>query len=157
MSAGVNAVAGRAEIHLTCALVWSWIVRDGRCAVVRNDRADGSFWWSLPGGGVEDGETLAEAALRQAREETGLEVRLQGLARLREDLSPQGRWLAAEFVAEAVGGSEADRSDPDGTVGEVRWAAPQEVGELLGPAAAEFLLRLLRQPPDPGNYGQRRT
>ena len=35
--------------------------------------------WCLPGGGVEDGETLAEGAIREAKEETGLDVELTSL------------------------------------------------------------------------------
>jgi 8-oxo-dGTP pyrophosphatase MutT (NUDIX family) len=51
------------------------VIRDGRIALIRRVR-DGSEYWVVPGGGVEPGETIEQAAVREAREELGGEVQL---------------------------------------------------------------------------------
>jgi 8-oxo-dGTP pyrophosphatase MutT (NUDIX family) len=49
------------------------VIRDGRLALIHRVR-DGREYWVIPGGGVERGENLAEAALREGREELGSEL-----------------------------------------------------------------------------------
>ena len=61
--------------------------------------------WCLPGGGVEDGESLAEAAIREAKEETGVDVELTGLVGVYSRIG--GMWNdvhAVLFAAHPVGG-----------------------------------------------------
>lgn len=60
------------------------IVRDGKVLLVRRARNPALNLYTLPGGAVETGETLAEAAAREVREETALEVDVIGLAGHRE-------------------------------------------------------------------------
>ena len=48
--------------------------RDGRIAIVRNAGKDSVGGWSIPGGRVEPGESLAAAVVREAKEESGLDV-----------------------------------------------------------------------------------
>ena len=48
------------------------IVRDSRVLLVRRRVAEGSLSWQLPAGKVEPGETVQEAAVREARDEAGV-------------------------------------------------------------------------------------
>lgn len=61
-------------------LIAAAIIRDrGRLALVRNRWPIGEFW-GLPGGRLEPGESVAEAVVREVREETGLVVAPETLA-----------------------------------------------------------------------------
>jgi putative hydrolase of the HAD superfamily len=88
-----------------------------QAAILRDDNAilllrcifnDGRDWWMIPGGGRESGETEEECIVRESREETGLDVRVE---RLLVDLPadpPDGtyvRWRS--FLCRALGGEAA--------------------------------------------------
>lgn len=61
--------------------------------------------WALPGGFVDVGETVAEAAMREAAEETGLAVELQALLGCYSDPArdPRGHCVSIVFTATARG------------------------------------------------------
>jgi 8-oxo-dGTP diphosphatase len=54
----------------------------GRVLVVKENY--GRFRWSLPGGEAEDGESPEQACVREAREETGVEIRIEHLVGIYE-------------------------------------------------------------------------
>jgi ADP-ribose pyrophosphatase YjhB (NUDIX family) len=55
---------------------------DGRIVLVRRAIEPGYGLWVFPGGYVDRGETVTDAALRETREEAGLEIRLDGLVNI---------------------------------------------------------------------------
>lgn len=129
------------------------LVRDGdRVLVVRNEYPAEHRErprWGFPGGAREPGETFAEAAIREAREETGLEIEIVRLAAL-------GEWLAREhnvfalFEARVAGGEPSVQ--PGEIAVELRWLTPEEadavmpwypggVRRLLGPETVYYVDR----------------
>lgn len=113
------------------------IVRDDRGRVLLVKTTHGH--WSLPAGAVDPGESPRQAAIREAREETGLEV---APVRLVEALGglpfrvTYGNGDVVEatvcvFECEVVGGELAC----DGVeTTEARWAEPEEAAAALAPA-----------------------
>ncbi len=63
-------------------------------------------YWAIPGGLVEYGESVEQAAVREAKEETGLDVRLIGLVGVYSEpgRDPRGHYVSIAFLAEAIGG-----------------------------------------------------
>jgi 8-oxo-dGTP diphosphatase len=73
------------------------------------ERQKPPYGWALPGGFVEYGESLEEAAVREAREETSLEVELMGQFHTYSDpdRDPREHIITTVFVARATGTPQA--------------------------------------------------
>ena len=94
--------------------------QEGRVLVVKEnyDR----YRWSLPGGRIEDGETPAEACVREAREETGVDVVVRELV---GRYGLDNGFEAYAFVCEIVGGDPSVQ--PTEELSDVCWLAPAEI------------------------------
>jgi ADP-ribose pyrophosphatase YjhB (NUDIX family) len=108
------------------------VIRDGRVLVVRRGRAPARDLYTLPGGAVETGETLAAAAIREIEEETGLAIEPVGLAGYREVITRDavGRverhFVILAFAARWVSGEPRLNAE----LAEARWLYPAEVSGL---------------------------
>ena len=82
------------------------IKKDNGYVFVKRKNEPFKDYWALPGGIIEYGETVEETALREAKEETGLDVNLLQLIGIYSDPSrdPRGHYITVVYVAEAAFG-----------------------------------------------------
>ena len=78
--------------------------------IVLIERKNPPHGWAIPGGFVDYGETVEAAAIREAKEETGLDVELRILLGVYSDPSrdPRHHTISTVFVASAIGQPVAD-------------------------------------------------
>ena len=112
--------------------IGSIIIEGGRVVLVKRAHPPIQGQWSIPGGVLEVGELIREAAVREAREETGLIVEpgeLLGVFDrvLRDpDKRVQYHYVLIDFLCRRIGGELSAASD----AAEVRWFKPAELPEL---------------------------
>ena len=93
---------------LAVDVVIEMVDRPGR-PIVFIERRHEPLGWALPGGFVDVGETLESAAVREAREETGLDVALGPLLGCYSDPArdPRGHTVSVVYIGEARGEPQA--------------------------------------------------
>jgi 8-oxo-dGTP diphosphatase len=108
------------------------IIEGDRVLLVKRGHPPLAGEWSIPGGVLEVGETLREAAVREAMEETGLEVEPSDLLgvydRVLRDADERTlyHYVLIDFLCRRVSGEPQAAGDAD----EVRWFTRAEVAKL---------------------------
>jgi 8-oxo-dGTP diphosphatase len=120
------------------------IIQNGLVLLVRRAKPPAQGEWSIPGGLVHVGETLIEAAAREALEETGYAVEPIILVELLERIFPdedgkiQYHYVLADYYCKIIGGSLGAGSDAS----EAQWV---DVDEMPGLGVAEITMRVIRK------------
>jgi 8-oxo-dGTP diphosphatase len=107
------------------------VVHQGRVLLVQRGHEPSKGKWSLPGGVLELGESLADGVVREVEEETGLKVEVVALIelidRIQKHQTPEGErvryhYVIADYLCRVVGGSLLAASDAEA----VRWVERAE-------------------------------
>jgi 8-oxo-dGTP diphosphatase len=99
------------EITLTADIVIEWA--DGSIVLVKRKNDPYKGFWALPGGMMDGEETIAQTAIRETKEETGLDVRLAKIIGVysKPGRDPRGRYISVAFLAHPMSGTLESGSD----------------------------------------------
>jgi ADP-ribose pyrophosphatase YjhB (NUDIX family) len=136
---------GRPELAVSAA-----IFRNGKVLLARRAREPALGLFTLPGGRVEHGERLADAVLREVREETALTIELVGTAGYHEAIGRDGKGNARRHFVIVAFAARWIAGEPvlDAEHSEFRWVEPGRIGDLATTAGLAGIvtqaMRLIR-------------
>lgn len=118
--------------------VGAFIFDGDRVLVIQRGKPPGEGLWSIPGGRVDVGESIAAAIEREVREETSLAIEVGPLACVIERIGEGFHYVIIDHVARVTGGTLAARDDAR----DARWVTDDELRALpategLGEALAQ--------------------
>jgi ADP-ribose pyrophosphatase YjhB (NUDIX family) len=123
--------------------------------LARRDKPPGTGLWSIPGGGVEVGETQEESVIREVKEETGIQcsvikfVTTADLITLDADGKVEYHFLLNHYLARAL----TQDTRPEFSDGEVGWFHPNDLPrDMVNPelvklieSQKESILKLMKE------------
>lgn len=98
----------------------------GRVLLIERGRGSARGQWTVPGGRVEGGETLAAALRREMLEETGLEVQVGALVTVFERIEADCHYVIHDHLVLVTGGALQAGDD----AAAARWVAWDELSSL---------------------------
>ncbi|MGE0722763.1 MAG: NUDIX hydrolase [Alphaproteobacteria bacterium] len=126
MAAAPAAARPRPQLAASAA-----VFRDGKLLIACRAAGPGAGNWSLPGGRVEAGETLAEAAAREVMEEVGVAAEIVAVAGIREIIrrdaagTPIAHFVVVAHAARWRAGEPT--TGPEASA--VAWVDPYDLGD----------------------------
>lgn len=119
---------------------------NGELLMVKQGKPEEPKTWSVPSGGLEDGETLEECCVREVREETGYQAEvIEKLFVKKTEL--EGYDVEVHyFIIRLIGGKSVIQ-DPDGLIHAIEWVSYESINkyELSFPEDLEFLKEQLNK------------
>lgn len=105
------------------------LIKDGKVLLMKRAGEPFRGMWGIPGGFVEKGERVEEAALREVKEETGIETKVLRLVGVYSDpdRDPRGHVITVAFLLEQTGGELKGNEETQ----DVRFFEKDDIPEQL--------------------------
>lgn len=117
-------------------------VSDKKLLMILQGTPDEPKRWSVPSGGLEDGETFEECCVRELREETGYDVEI-----IRPIFKKESHYADAWYFDVQITGGRAKIQDPDHLIYEIAWKSVEEIEhlDLSFPEDRDFLIEYIQK------------
>lgn len=126
-----------------------YVKKDRKILMVQENKEGIKGKWNMPAGKLEDGETIIEAAIREVKEETNINVGIKGLIAVQETVSSLGQLLILYFLGEYKSGTiKYDKQE----ISDVKWMSEKEIlsldrKQIRGAETIEDILKFAKKTP----------
>ncbi len=115
------------------------IQEEGKFLIVQEGIPKAYGLWNLPGGHLDDEEDLLEGAMREAKEETGLDIEITGIMSIQRNMIHGLNHVRIIFNAKRIGGEIAFDKDE---ILDVKWVTPEDAEKMDKATLREYELFL---------------
>ena len=124
-----------------------YVKKDHKILMVEENKEGIKGKWNMPAGKLEDNESLIDAAIRETKEETNIDIDIKGLIAIQETISDLGQLVIFYFLGEYVSGRiKYDKKE----ISDVKWMTEKEIlsldkKQIRGAETINDILKLANQ------------
>lgn len=104
-----------------------YVKKDNKILMVQENKIGKKGKWNMPAGKLEENETLIDAAIRETKEETNLDVQINGLIAIQESITEMGQLIIFYFKGEYISGEISFNQEE---ISDVKWMTEQEIKDM---------------------------
>ena len=104
-----------------------YVKKDNKILMVEENKEGIKGKWNMPAGKLEENESIIDAAIRETKEETNIDIDIKGLIAIQETISELGQLLIIYFLGDYVSGRiKYDKKE----ITDVKWMTETEILSL---------------------------
>ena len=104
-----------------------YVKKDNKILMVQENKIGKKGKWNMPAGKLEENETLIDAAIREKKEETNLDVQISGLIAIQESITEMGQLIIFYFKGEYIAGEVSFNQEE---ISDVKWMTEEEIKDI---------------------------